>query len=69
MSNFKIYRVLYNLHDSKMGFQNSITFEALSEDHALRRAMDEVEKCYGKRMFKRFTFKIDPSYIPQPVKA
>lgn len=68
MTQFKIYRVLYNFHNSKMGFQNSITCESLSEDHALRYAMDEVEKCYGKRLFKRFTFKIDPTYTPKPVR-
>jgi hypothetical protein len=54
-----------------MGFQNSITHFALSEDHALVYAMEEVQKCYGKRMFKRFTFKIDYSFnpLPVPVKA
>ena len=64
-SAFKIYRILYNFHHSKMGFQNSITTEALSEDHALVNAMEEVTKCYGKKMFSRFTFKNDPTFTPK----
>lgn len=62
---FRIYRVLYYFHDSKMGFENSITCESLSEDHALRYAMDEVRGCYGSKLFKKFTFKIDPNFTPK----
>lgn len=64
-TNFRLYRVLYNFHHSKMGFQNSITCEALSEDHALVDAMEQVKEVYGSRLFKKFTFQIDPSFTPK----
>lgn len=54
----KKYTVIYNFHHSRMGFNNSLTTEQLSENHALVYVMEEVKKVYGAKMFKRFTFKI-----------
>ena len=54
----KKYIVIYTFHHSRMGFQNEITIETISEDHALVAAMEDVTKVFGKSMFKRFSFKI-----------
>lgn len=66
---FMIYRVLYNFKHSRMGFQNSITECALSEEHAIQNAKNSVSGCYGSKMLPRFTFQIDRSFAPQKPKA
>jgi hypothetical protein len=50
--------VIYQFHNSRMGFQNSITVDAISNEHALEIAKKEVAMCYGSGMLKRFSFKI-----------
>jgi hypothetical protein len=54
----KKYIVVYTFHHSRMGFQNEITIETISENHALVAAMEDVAEVFGKSMIKRFTFKI-----------
>lgn len=58
----KQYRIIYSFHHSKMGFNNSITVEAISVDHAIENAKREVSMAYGKDMLKRFSFKPDPTH-------
>lgn len=55
----KKYTVIYTFKHSKMGFNNSITIEALNKEQALEKAIAEVSQCYGSGMLKRFSFKID----------
>jgi hypothetical protein len=64
MSEFKIYRIIYNFNHSKMGFQNSITVEARNQKEATEIAIKEVEDCYGSKMIKRFSFK-----APEAIKS
>ncbi len=45
-----------------MGFQNSITVEALNVDDAIKDAIKQVSEVYGSKMLPRFTFKPDPIY-------
>ncbi len=52
----KKYRVIYTFKHSKMGFNNSITVEGISPDHAIEIARNEVQMTYGKGMINRFTF-------------
>ena len=59
---FKKYRIIYSFHHSKMGFNNSITVEALNVDQAIEQAKNEVSGCYGSAMLKRFSFKPDATY-------
>ena len=62
MSNFKLYRIIYSFNHSKMGFNNSITVEALNVDYAINEAKRQVSEVYGSKMLKRFSFKPDPAY-------
>lgn len=62
LSNFKIYRVVYTFKHSKMGFNNSITVEALNPEHAKENAKQQVSECYGSKMLSRFSFN-EPEYI------
>jgi hypothetical protein len=62
MSNFKLYRVVYTFNNSKFGFNNSISVEALTPEQATEQAKKEVANCYGSQMFKRFSFK-EPEFI------
>jgi hypothetical protein len=55
-SQFKHFRVVYNFKHSKMGFQNSITVTALTQDDATNLAKTAVSECYGSKMLPRFTF-------------
>ena len=55
-SMFKRFTVTYNFKHSKMGFQNQITVEALSEADAIKLAQTAVSECYGSKMLNRFTF-------------
>jgi len=55
----KKYRILYK---TKVGFQTSITVEALTVDAAIETAKKEVSGVYGSAMLKRFSFKPDPTY-------
>ncbi len=55
------FQVLYNFRHSCMGFQNSITVEAINEQQAIEKARKEVSMCYGSGMLKNFTFKISQS--------
>lgn len=59
---FKKYRILYNFHHSRMGFQNSITIIALNVDMATQDAKKQVSEVYGTKMLQRFSFKPDPCY-------
>lgn len=52
-----------------MGFNNSITTVALSNEHALQNAKNDVSGAYGSKMLPRFTFQIDPSYTPKSIIA
>jgi hypothetical protein len=60
MTAFKKYRILYSFHHSRMGFENSLTVEALNVDQAIEKVRAEVAGAYGSRMLKRFSFKPDP---------
>lgn len=51
------FTVVYQFRHSKMGFQNSVTVEAINKEQALEKAKQEVSQCYGSAMLKRFTFK------------
>ena len=62
MTNFKRYRILYNFNHSRMGFQNSITVEALNVDLAIQDVKRQVSEVYGNKMLQRFSFKPDPVY-------
>lgn len=50
--------VIYSFNHSKMGFNNSITVDAMNEEHAIENAKYEVACVYGSKMLTRFTFKI-----------
>ena len=50
--------VIYSFNDSKMGFNNSITVEAVNDAQALDKAKHEVAMCYGSSMLKKFSFKL-----------
>lgn len=56
-SAFSFYTVVYQFRHSSMGFQNSITVEALNAEEATNKATIAVSECYGSKMLKRFTFK------------
>ncbi len=61
-SAFSRYRILYDFHHSRMGFQNSITVEALNEEQAIEEAKRQVGEVFGNNMVNRFTYKNDPTY-------
>jgi len=50
--------VLYNFNHSKMGFQNSVTVDAINDEQAIDKAQTEVAGVYGSAMLKRFSFKL-----------
>ena len=50
--------VIYTFKHSRMGFNNSITVEAISDEHAIDNARREVSGAYGSKMLNRFTFYI-----------
>lgn len=52
----KYITVIYQFNHSKMGFQNSITVDALDNNHALEQAKTAVSETYGSKMLKRFSF-------------
>ena len=56
-SAFSFYTVVYQFRHSSMGFQNSITVEALNAKEATIKASAAVAECYGSKMLKRFSFK------------
>jgi len=56
----KKYTIIYNFNHSKMGFNNSITLDAFSIEHAIGLAKLEVAGVYGSGMLNRFSFKPDP---------
>ena len=62
-SQFKLYCVGYSFNHSRMGFNNSITVEALTPVEARLKAELEVSMCYGSKMLKRFTFN-EPTLKP-----
>ena len=45
-----------------MGFQNSITVNAISIDEAVKDATKQVSEVYGSDMLKKFSFKPDPTH-------
>jgi hypothetical protein len=47
-----------------MGFNNSISVEALNPEHAKENAKREVSQCYGSKMLPRFVFS-EPEFIRQ----
>lgn len=55
----KKYTIIYNFNHSKMGFNNSMTLDAFSIEHAIGLAKIEVAGVYGSDMLKRFSFKPD----------
>jgi hypothetical protein len=50
--------VLYNFNDSKMGFKNSVTVEAINDEQAIDKAKNEVAGVYGSSMLNEITFKL-----------
>lgn len=58
MNKIPKYRIEYWFKDSKMGFSNSITVEAISPEQASEKAKKEVGMAYGSAWVKKkFTFK------------
>lgn len=51
------FRIEYLFVNSKFGFSNSVTVEAINEDQATEKAKGEVRDCYGSKMFPRFQFR------------
>lgn len=51
------FTIVYNFNHSKMGFNNSITVEAISREQAIEKAKKEVAMVYGTDMLKKFSFK------------
>jgi len=51
------FTITYTFKHSSMGFNNSITVEALNKDQAIEKAKHEVQMCYGSSMIKKFSFK------------
>ncbi len=51
-------KVIYEFRHSKMGFQNQVTVDAISDNHAIENASREVSEVYGSKMLPRFTFKV-----------
>lgn len=56
----KKYRIIYSFNHSRMGFNNSVTVDAFSIEHAIGLAKIEVAGVYGSGMLNRFSFKPDP---------
>jgi hypothetical protein len=50
--------IIYTFNNSKFGFNNSITVEAINDDQALDKARYEVSGAYGSKMLPRFSFKL-----------
>ncbi len=50
--------VVYTFNNSKFGFNNSITLDAMNNDHAIELAQHEVAGVYGSKMLKRFSFSV-----------
>lgn len=50
--------VIYNFNNSKFGFNNSITVDAICDQQAIDKAKNEVACVYGSNMLKRFSFKV-----------
>lgn len=50
--------VLYNFNHSKMGFQNSVTVDAITDEQAIVNAKKAVAEVYGSKMLPRFRFKL-----------
>jgi hypothetical protein len=51
------FTIIYTFNHSKMGFNNSITVQALNKEQAIEKAKEEVQGCYGSGMIKKFSFK------------
>lgn len=51
------FTIVYSFNHSKMGFNNSITVEAMNHEQAIEKAKNEVSMCYGSKMLKKFSFK------------
>lgn len=51
------FTIAYTFNHSKMGFNNSITVDALNKEQAIEKAKKEVSMCYGSDMLKKFSFK------------
>lgn len=51
------FTITYTFNHSKMGFNNTITLDALNKDQAIEKAKKEIEMCYGSSMLKKFSFK------------
>ena len=50
--------VIYTFNNSKFGFNNSITVDAINDQQAIDKAKYEVAGCYGSSMLKKFSFKL-----------
>ena len=61
MNKLKQYRIIYTFDHSKMGFQNSITINALNVDDAIKIAKIQVSEVYGNELLKKFSFKPGPT--------
>ena len=51
--------VTYWFNHSKMGFNNSITVDAINNQQAIDKAQYEVAGVYGSKMLKRFSFTLN----------
>lgn len=55
--------VIYSFKHPNMGFQNSVTVQAIDNIQALEKAKEAVSETYGSKMLKRFSFKINEVFI------
>jgi hypothetical protein len=51
------FTIVYQYNHRSMGFQNSITVNAIDKEKAMEQAKKEVSMCYGSDMLKKFSFK------------
>lgn len=51
------FTIVYSFNHSRMGFNNSVTVEAMNYEQAVEKAKIEVSGVYGSSMLKKFTFK------------
>lgn len=57
----KAVTVIYTFNHSKMGFNNSVTVDAINDEMAIEKAKQEVAGVYGSKMLRRFSFKLKNS--------
>ncbi len=60
------FRIEYIFNNSKFGFTNSVTVEAISPEQATEKAIDQISGVYGKAMLKRFTLRT-PEWLSKKI--